>query len=213
MVKRFVIVAGNIGSGKTSLTTLVTQRLGWKAYYESVEDNPYLADFYADMKQWSFHLQIFFLGHRAELHRRIAALPESVIQDRSIYEDRHIFAQALFDMGMMTRRDFAAYVRLYDMITAYLPSPSLLIYLQASVSTLARRIRMRGRSIESGISEGYLARLNDLYAAWMDGFSLCPVLTIPADDLDFVNSAAHLDIICTRILDRLQGKEEVVLKP
>lgn len=213
MVKRFVIVAGNIGSGKTSLTTLVAQRLGWKAYYESVEDNPYLADFYADMKQWSFHLQIFFLGHRAELHRRIAALPESVIQDRSIYEDRHIFAQALFDMGMMTQRDFAAYVRLYDLITAHLPIPSLLIYLQASVPTLARRIRMRGRSIESGISEDYLARLNDLYAVWMDGFSLCPVLTIPADDLDFVNSAAHLDIICTRILDRLQGKEEVVLKP
>ncbi len=213
MVKRFVIVAGNIGSGKTSLTTLVAQRLGWKAYYESVDDNPYLADFYADMKQWSFHLQIFFLGHRAELHQHIAALPESVIQDRSIYEDRHIFAQALFDMGMMTRRDFAAYVRLYDKIVAHLPAPSLLIYLQASVPTLVHRIRMRGRAIESGIGEDYLARLNGLYKAWMDGFNLCPVLTIPSDDLDFVNSAAHLDTICTRILDRLQGKEEVILNP
>lgn len=213
MVKRFVIVAGNIGSGKTSLTTLVAQRLGWKAYYESVEDNPYLADFYADMRQWSFHLQIFFLGHRAELHRRIAALPESVIQDRSIYEDRHIFAQALFDMGMMRKRDFDAYVRLYDMIAAHLPIPSLLIYLQASVPTLARRIRLRGRDIESGITEDYLARLNELYRVWMEGFNLCPVLTVPADDLDFVNSADHLDIICTRILDRLQGKEEVILKP
>ncbi len=165
------------------------------------------------MKRWSFHLQIFFLGHRAELHRHIAALPESVIQDRSIYEDRHIFAQALFDMGMMSKRDFDAYVRLYDMIIAQLPVPSLLIYLQASVPTLVGRIRMRGRAIESGISEDYLARLNRLYAVWIEGFSLCPVLTIPADDLDFVNSASHLDIICTRILDRLQGKEEVILKP
>ena len=213
MVKRFVIVAGNIGSGKTSLTTLVSERLGWKAFYESVDDNPYLADFYADMKAWSFHLQIFFLGHRAELHRRIAEMPESVIQDRSIYEDRYIFAQALRDMGNMSQRDFNAYARLYDMIAARLPIPSLLIYLQTSVPTLMKRIASRGRDMESGISADYLHRLNGLYAAWMEGFNLCPVLTIPSDEIDFVNSRAHLDIICARIQDRLQGKEEVILNP
>lgn len=213
MVKRFVIVAGNIGSGKTSLSTLVAERLGWRAFYESVDDNPYLADFYADMKTWSFHLQVFFLGHRAELHRRIAGLPESVIQDRSIYEDRHIFAQALRDMGMMAQRDFEAYARVYDMVVTHLPTPSLLIYLQASVPTLLHRISSRGREMESGISGEYLQRLNRLYAAWMEGFNLCPVLTIPSDEIDFVNSRAHLDIICTRIMDRLQGKEEVILNP
>lgn len=213
MVKRFVIVAGNIGSGKTSLSTLVAERLGWRAFYESVDDNPYLADFYADMKTWSFHLQVFFLGHRAELHRRIAGLPESVIQDRSIYEDRHIFAQALRDMGMMAQRDFEAYARVYDMVVTHLPTPSLLIYLQASVPTLLHRISSRGREMESGISGEYLQRLNRLYAAWMEGFNLCPVLTIPSDELDFVNSRAHLDIICSHIMDRLQGKEEVILNP
>jgi deoxyadenosine/deoxycytidine kinase len=213
MVKRFVIVAGNIGSGKTSLTTLVAERLGWRAFYESVDDNPYLADFYADMRTWSFHLQVFFLGHRAELHRRIAEMPESVIQDRSIYEDRHIFAQALRDMNNMAQRDFDAYVRLYGMVVGRLPIPSLLIYLQTSVPTLMQRIASRGRDMESGISADYLQRLNVLYAAWMEGFNLCPVLTIPSDALDFVNSRAHLDIICTRIMDRLQGKEEVILYP
>ncbi len=213
MVKRFVVVAGNIGSGKTSLATLVAERLGWQAFYESVDDNPYLPDFYADMKAWSFHLQVFFLGHRAELHRRIASLPESIIQDRSIYEDRHIFAQALSDMGMMERRDFEAYARLYDMLVDYLPAPSLLIYLQASVPTLVERISARGREMESGISAAYLERLNRLYEAWMNNFNLCPVLTIRADDLDFVRYPAHLDTICRRIMDRLQGKEEVILTP
>jgi len=208
--KYFVTVAGNIGVGKSSLTQLIAERLGWHAWYESVDDNPYLADFYEDMRTWSFHLQVFFLGHRAEQHLRLAQHPRSVIQDRSIYEDRYIFAPALHRLGNLSDRDFSAYVRLYDLVMAQLPAPALLIYLRASAPTLMERISQRGRGIESGITADYLALLNELYEAWIPAFDLCPVLTIPADRLDFVRYERHLDIITDRILARLWGQEEVI---
>lgn len=208
--KHFVTVCGNIGAGKTSLTRLLSERLGWVAWYESVEDNPYLADFYADMSAWSFHLQVFFLGHRAEHHLKLARQPESVIQDRSIYEDRHIFAPALHRLGHLNQRDFDAYRRVYDLVVAHLPPPDLLIYLRASVPTLIERIRQRDRDIERAVNTEYLGLLNELYELWLHEFDLCPVLTVPADRLDFVKHARHLDIITERILDRLAGKEEVV---
>jgi deoxyadenosine/deoxycytidine kinase len=210
MAKRFLLVAGNIGVGKTSLTDRLAARLGWEAAYESVADNPYLADFYGDMRSWAFHLQVFFLGHRAEQHRRLALSPVSAICDRSIYEDAHIFARALYQMGNMTERDYLAYRRLYDMVVGQLPVPDLLLYLEGSVETLLARIRGRSREIESGIEVDYLGLLNSFYADWMADFDLCPVLTIPADRLDFVRYPGHLDVIVDRIQQKLAGKEVVV---
>jgi deoxyadenosine/deoxycytidine kinase len=210
MIKRFLLVAGNIGVGKTSLTDRLAARLGWEAAYESVADNPYLADFYANMQSWSFHLQIYFLGHRAEQHRRMALSPVSAVCDRSIYEDAHIFARALYQMSNMTERDYLAYRRLYQIVIDQLPTPDLLLYLEASVETLLTRIRGRSREIESGIQADYLELLNGFYADWMADFDLCPVLTIPADRLDFVRHPDHLDVIVDRIQQKLAGKEVVV---
>jgi deoxyadenosine/deoxycytidine kinase len=210
MAKRFLLVAGNIGVGKTSLTDRLAARLGWEAAYESVADNPYLADFYADMRAWSFHLQVYFLGHRAEQHRRLAQSLLSAICDRSIYEDAHIFARALYQMGNMSERDYLAYRRLYQMVVDQLPAPDLLLFLDGSVETLVKRIRGRDRAIESGITSEYLGLLNSFYEDWMADFDLCPVLSIPADRLDFVHHPDHLDVIVDRILQKLSGKEVVV---
>jgi deoxyadenosine/deoxycytidine kinase len=210
MTKRLVLVAGNIASGKTSLTERLGSRLGWRTAFESVADNPYLADFYGDMRQWSFHLQIFFLGHRAQQYLDLARGPESAIADRSIYEDAHIFARALFHLGNLSERDYQAYRTVFDQVVDTLPSPDLLLYLQAPVPVLLDRIGQRGRDIESGISGDYLSLLETFYEEWMQGFDLCPVLTIRTDDLDFVHRPGHLDIVVRRIQDRLAGKEEVV---
>jgi len=210
MTKRLLIVAGNIGAGKTSLTERIGARLGYQTAFESVTDNPYLADFYADMRAWSFHLQIFFLGHRAQQYLEFAEMPQSAILDRSIYEDAFIFARALHHMGNLNERDFLAYRRVFDLVVANLPPPDLLIYLRAPVSVLVERIQRRARAIESGISAGYLELLESFYDDWMKTFDVCPVLTIRTDDLDFVNKPKHLDIVVERINDMLAGKEEVV---
>lgn len=210
MPKRLILVAGNIGSGKTSLTEKIGERLGWRSAYESVADNPYLPDFYADMRKWSFHLQIFFLGHRAEQHLEMWNDPRSAIIDRSIYEDAYIFARALYHMGNLTELDYMAYKHVFDLITRSLPPPSLLIYLNAPVSVLMNRIRRRARNMETGISESYLALLENFYDDWMTNFDLCPVLTLKTDDLDFVNKPHHLDIVVERIQEKLSGKEEVI---
>jgi deoxyadenosine/deoxycytidine kinase len=210
MIKRLILVAGNIGAGKTSLTERIGSRLGWHAAYESVTDNPYLPDFYADMRTWSFHLQVFFLGHRAQQHLELARMPQSAICDRSIYEDAYIFARALYHLGNLSERDFNAYRRVFDLLVTTLPIPDLLIYLRCPVSVLMARIRRRGRQIETGISEDYLGLLETFYDEWIQNFDLCPVLTIRTDDLDFVNRSQHLDIVVQRINDKLAGKEEVV---
>jgi deoxyadenosine/deoxycytidine kinase len=210
MTKRLVLVAGNIASGKTSLTERLGSRLGWRTAFESVADNPYLADFYADMRQWSFHLQVFFLGHRAEQHLELAHGPESAIADRSIYEDAYIFARALYHLGNLSERDYQAYRAVFDRVVGGLPRPDLLLYLQAPVPVLLDRIGQRGRSIESGITADYLSLLETFYDEWLEAFDLCPVLTIHTDDLDFVHRPAHLDIVVRRIQDRLAGKEEVI---
>ncbi|HNS51520.1 MAG TPA: deoxynucleoside kinase [Anaerolineae bacterium] len=210
MAKKLVVVAGNIGTGKTSLTERLGARLHWRTSFESVADNPYLADFYSDMRRWSFHLQVFFLGHRAEQHLALARCPESAIADRSIYEDAHIFARALRHMGNLSERDYQAYRRVYEQIVSGLPRPDLLIYLQAPVPVLLERIGSRGRDIESGISGDYLSLLESFYEEWIQAFDLCPVLAIRTQDLDFVHKPKHLGTVIRRIEDKLAGKEEIV---
>jgi len=210
MVKRLILLAGNIGAGKTSLTERIGERLGWKTAYESVADNPYLPDFYENMREWSFHLQIYFLGHRAEQHIYLAEHPQSAILDRSIYEDAHIFARALHQMGNMNDRDYHAYLRLYNLVVKDLPKPDLLIHLEAPVCILMARIQRRARNIETGISQEYLSLLERFYKEWIEAFDLCPVLTIRSDALDFVHETEHLDIVVERIKEKLSGREEMV---
>jgi deoxyadenosine/deoxycytidine kinase len=211
MTKHFIGIAGNIGVGKSTLTAMLCQHLNWSPFLEEVADNPYLADFYEDMQQWSFHSQIFFLARRLRHHRQLLERPDSVIQDRTVYEDAEIFARNLSQQGLMMERDYTTYTDLYHAVTAILPPPNLVIYLRASVPTLLKRIRRRGRAYELQISQQYLEQLNQLYEEWFENFSLCPVLTIPADQLDFVANGDHLDLIIQKIFERLRGKEVVEL--
>jgi deoxyadenosine/deoxycytidine kinase len=183
--------------------------MGWQTAYESVVDNPYLPDFYQDMRSWAFHLQVFFLGHRAQQHLSLAALPQSAIVDRSIYEDAEIFSRASLSLGNLTERDYAAYRRVYDLVVDSLPAPDLLIHLRAPVSVILKRIRSRGREMEKGITADYLGLLDRSYQEWLAGFDLCPVLTIRTDDLDFVHKPGHLEVVIDRMNEILAGKETV----
>lgn len=210
MAKRLILVAGNIGSGKTSLTERIGERLGWHTAYESVVDNPYLPDFYASMKDWAFHLQVYFLGHRAQQHLDMYHDTRSAIIDRSIYEDAYIFARALYSMGNINERDYQTYRKVFELITVNLPHPSLLVYLKCPVDTLVERIQARGRDIESSISRDYLALLETYYDDWTRDFDLCPILTIRTDDLDFVHEPRHLDTVVKKIKEKLSGREEIV---
>lgn len=209
MANHFVLVAGNIGTGKTSLTERLGERLGWETAYESVKDNPYLVDFYADMQQWAFHLQVFFLGHRAEQHLVMARSPNSAIIDRSIFEDAEIFAKASLELGNVDERDYRTYLKVYDLIVDSLPAPDLLLYLKAPVDILLQRIRARGRKMEQGVTGDYLSLLESYYDRWLEDFDYCPVLTLRTDDLDFVNRERHLDIVVERVRERLTGREEL----
>lgn len=208
--KRFLAIAGNIGVGKSTLTRLLSDTLGWEPFYEAVSDNPYLADFYGDMTRYAFHSQIFFLSRRLRHHRRLLDFPNSVVQDRSVYEDAEIFARALWEQQHIGPRDYQTYRELYEVLVSFLPPPDLVVYLRASVPTLQKRIAQRGREYERSISPDYLEQLNELYEDWMRKFHLCPVLTVPADALDFVHDPAHLDLIVGKIREKLSGKEEVV---
>jgi deoxyadenosine/deoxycytidine kinase len=212
MIKRLVLVAGNIGAGKTSLTERLAARLGWQTSFESVDDNPYLADFYRDMRAWSFHLNIFFLGHRAQQYLDLAHSPHSAIADRSIFEDLYIFSRAARHLGNLTERDYHSYRRVFELLVGMLPRPDLLLYLQAPVPVLMARIQRRGREIETGLTADYLSLLETYYEEWLGSFDVCPVLTIRSDDLDFVHRSAHLDIVVNRIQDRLAGKEDLVFR-
>ena len=209
-MKKFVAVAGNIGVGKSTLVSMLCDHLGWQPFFEPVGENPYLSDFYRDMHQWAFHSQIFFLTRRLRSHRQLCDHPTSAIQDRSVYEDAEVFAHNLFINAMMDERDYLTYRELYRVLTEFLPPPDLVLYLRASVGTLQQRIASRGRDYERTITPEYLGQLNVLYEDWIDNFSLCPVLTVPADQLDYVAHPGHLDLIAQKVEEKLTGKEEVV---
>lgn len=201
---RFLAIAGNIGAGKSSLTDLLAGHFGWKAFYESVEDNPYLSDFYEDMRRWSFNLQIYFLSSRFRHQQKLMKQGENFIQDRTIYEDVEIFARNLHDMGLMSDRDFNNYEALFQEMTSFLDPPDLLIYLRAQVPTLVRQIQERGRDYESTIRIDYLERLNRLYENWIKEYPH-EKLIIDTDDLDFVNDQEDLGRVIELIEQRLFG--------
>lgn len=193
--KYFVAIAGNIGSGKSSLTKLLAKEFCWNPYYESVKDNPYLKDFYGDMKKWSFHLQIYFLSKRFQSHKEINKSKISVIQDRTIYEDVEIFARNLYDTGKMMSREFENYCSLFNTMVPYLTPPDLLIYLKANVKTLQKQISLRGRSYEKSIPKKYLNELNLLYENWISNYKAGKLLIIESDEIDFVNHKKDFEAI------------------
>lgn len=197
--KQFIAIAGNIGAGKSTLTNLLSEAFGWEPFYEAAAENPYLADFYADMRQWSFHSQVFYLGKRLEHHRQLVDHPGSVVQDRTVYEDAEIFARNLYEQGQMSERDYDAYRRLYRAVSSFLPPPDLIVYLRGSVETLIERIEQRGNAYERNIAPDYLQQLNRLYEAWIEDWTACPVIHVEMESNDFLHKRADLDAVITQI--------------
>ncbi len=200
-----IAVVGNIGAGKTTLTELLAKNYGWQPQYESVENNPYLEDFYSDMKRWSFNLQIFFLNSRFQQIMEIQKSKANIIQDRTIYEDAFIFAANLRDMDLMTERDYENYRKIFDNITSFIKPPDLLIYLKASVPTLVNNIQRRGREYEIGIRLDYLSKLNEKYSKWIQGYNSGKLLILDKDKLDFANNTEDLSFIIEKIEVEING--------
>jgi deoxyadenosine/deoxycytidine kinase len=200
-----IAIVGNIGAGKTTLTEMLAKNYGWEPMYEAVDNNPYLEDFYNEMKRWSFNLQIYFLNSR---YRQIVEIQKSgrdIIQDRTIYEDAYIFAENLHDMGLMTTRDYENYQSMFDNIIEYIKPPDLLVYLKASVPTLVNNIQRRGREYEIGIRIDYLSKLNEKYDKWIKGYSLGKLLVLDKDNLDFANNTEDMASIVEKIEREING--------
>lgn len=194
-----IAIAGNIGSGKTTLAQFLSRQYEWEPHYEEVEQNPYISDFYADMERWSFHMQIYYLNRRFQQILKIRQGNHSVIQDRTIYEDAHIFAPNLHAMGLMSERDFHNYLNLFNTLEQFIQPPDLLIYLRASVPTLVSQIQKRGREFEDAIRLDYLKRLNERYEEWIAGYQGYRLLVIDVDNNDFTKSRENLGSIINRI--------------
>lgn len=200
-----IAIAGNIGSGKTTLTGLLAKHFGWEAHYEDVEDNPYLNDFYEDMQRWSFNLQIYFLNSRFNQILEIRKKGKTVIQDRTIYEDAYIFAPNLHSMGLMSTRDFENYFTLFNLMSSLIQPPDLLLYLRATVPTLVSQIQKRGRKYEATIRLDYLKRLNERYEAWIETYNLGKLLIIEADDHNFPDNTEDLSKVIDKINAEIHG--------
>lgn len=200
-----VAIAGNIGSGKTTLTTLLAKHFNWEPHFESVDDNPYLNSFYEDMRRWSFNLQIYFLNSRFRQIIKIRESGKQVIQDRTIYEDAHIFAPNLHEMNLMTTRDFDNYRDLFDLMSSFIQPPDLLVYLKASVPTLVNQIQKRGRDYEESIRLDYLKSLNERYENWIEGYDIGKKLIVNVDKMDFTTKPEDLGYVIDRINAELHG--------
>ncbi|WP_214070221.1 deoxynucleoside kinase [Mucilaginibacter sp. dw_454] len=200
-----IAIVGNIGAGKTTLTELLAKNYGWEPLYEAVDNNPYLEDFYSDMKRWSFNLQIYFLNSRYRQIIEIQKSGRNIIQDRTIYEDAYIFAENLHDMGLMTSRDYENYESIFDNITEYIKPPDLLVYLKASVPTLVNNIQRRGREYEIGIRIDYLSKLNEKYDKWINNYKLGKLLVLDKDNLDFANNPEDLGNIIQAVEREING--------
>jgi len=198
-------IAGNIGSGKTTLTRLLAKQMKWHPYYESVDDNPYLDSFYDDMKRWSFNLQVYFLNSRFRQVVEIRDSNKTIIQDRTIYEDAYIFAPNLHQMNLMTTRDFDNYISLFELMSSFIDAPDLLIYLRGSVSTLVSQIASRGRDYEESIRIDYLKKLNERYEEWIASYDLGKLLIIDIDNTDFANNPEDLGVIIEKINAEIHG--------
>ena len=200
-----IAIVGNIGAGKTTLTELLSKHFGWEAQFEAVDNNPYLEDFYSDMKRWSFNLQIYFLNSRFQQIIELQKSQKSIVQDRTIYEDAHIFAPNLHAMGLMTNRDFQNYSDLFQLMEGLVAAPDLLIYLRSSIPNLVSQIHKRGRDYENTISIDYLSRLNERYEAWISNYDKGKLLIIDVDNIDFVNNPEDLGTVINRIDAELNG--------
>jgi deoxyadenosine/deoxycytidine kinase len=200
-----IAVAGNIGSGKTTLTSLLSKHFGWEAHYEDVDDNPYLNDFYNEMQRWSFNLQIYFLNTRFNQVLSFRRSGKTLVQDRTIYEDAYIFAPNLHAMGLMSTRDFENYFTLFNMLGSLIQPPDLVIYLRASVPTLVKQIQKRGRKYEDNIRLDYLKRLNERYEAWIESYKLGKMLIVDVDSYNFIDKPEDMSVVIDKVNASING--------
>lgn len=207
-MKHLVMISGNLGVGKTTLAELIAKRLGWNLVAEALTDNPYLPDFYADMKAWSFHLQVYFLGVRAERHLAACSLPQSAILDRSVYEDSQVFARVLNHLGYLTLRDFETYLKLANLVEKKLRPPDLVLYLKAPVDTLVDRIRTRGPRSDRGVSREYLSAVQSAYDNWIKTFDMCPVIPVDTTVTDYTSDPERLDTLIESMVRSLSPEQQ-----